>query len=289
MLMCVRMDRIRANPRQPRKRFDEGPLRELAASIKKNGLMQPITVRPTGEEDTFEIVAGERRWRAHQIIAAEEITCNVQKMDDQTMALQAIVENLQRVDVTPLEEARALSALSGFGLSEAAIADKLGVPEFRVREKLSILRLEEQIQKLVDRGHVSVTAGYEIAKLPPNGQVKLMQKMAGGNIKNINEIRAAVQTILDMLAQQDAFAGFPAPTAKELATVKSLEAKIDAIVAMVNAGFKDGECVVARKVAPDRTRLMADKCAALRTALSRMERQLREAASQAEIALVDVA
>lgn len=284
MLKKISMDRVIPNANQPRKRFDAEPLHELASSIRKNGLMQPITVRPI-DGGKFQIVAGERRFRAHRLIGAKEIECNVQQLDDQAVAVQAVIENLQRVDVTPLEEATALERLLAF-LDERELAERLGIPEYRLARKLSILRLEGQVRQLVDRGFIPIGSAYEIAKLPPAGQVKLVQQITrtGTGTTNYDEVRAGVQAMLDKLAQ-DEFFDLPKPTEKELATVKQMEQQIDAIVRLVNAGWKDGECVIAKKVAPDRVRLMAEKCAALKTCLDRMERQLRRAATQGEIAL----
>lgn len=278
------MSRVHPNPNQPRKRFDAGTLQELATSIKANGLMQPITVRPNG--DGYQIVAGERRFRAHQILGAAEIDCIVQELDDRSVAIQAVIENMQRLDITPLEEATALNELLKLGFTEAALSEQLGIPEYRVARKLSILRLEEQIRQLVDRGHIPIGSAYEIAKLPPMDQVKFVQKLAKGpNLYvNYDEVRAGVQAMLDKLAQ-DEFFELPKPTAQEIATVKRMEDQIDAIVRLVNRGWQDGECVIAKKVAPDKVRLMAEKCAALRNCLDRMERQLRRAATQGEIAL----
>lgn len=143
---------IDPNPDQPRKTFNAPALRELAASIRENGLIQPITVRRRG--DRFEIIAGERRWRAHRILAdrgeAETARAIVEDdVDDETMDLQAIVENLQRADVAPLEEAAAFQRMIDRGMTPEELARKIGVPLYRVDERTGLLKLDDQIQKLV--------------------------------------------------------------------------------------------------------------------------------------------
>src|SRR5688500_8476228 len=102
----IPLTKIRANADQPRKTFDPVALRELANSIRMNGLLQPITVRPT-DDGMFEIVAGERRFRAHELLGAKTIDCNVKTMDVLTRDMSAIIENLQREDVWMMEEAAA--------------------------------------------------------------------------------------------------------------------------------------------------------------------------------------
>ena len=115
-LKRIPLDQIVPNPDQPRKHFDEQALRELAGSIRARGLKQPIAVRPIGD-GTYQIIMGERRWRAHCLLRDEgeledpTILANVRKATDEEMAIDAIIENLARVDLTPLEEARAFQRM----------------------------------------------------------------------------------------------------------------------------------------------------------------------------------
>src|SRR5262245_39094600 len=136
MLKHIPLENVNPNPGQPRKTFPEASLRELGASIKENGLLQPVTVRPKGD-GKFEIVSGERRWRAHQLINAETVHCRVVKMDDDKMAVNALIENLQREDVRPVEEAHAIHAMMERGYSEQDLSKMLGISVFRVRQKAS--------------------------------------------------------------------------------------------------------------------------------------------------------
>ncbi|TIO47653.1 MAG: ParB/RepB/Spo0J family partition protein, partial [Mesorhizobium sp.] len=147
----IPLSEVIPNPDQPRKHFDPVKLRELAESIRERGLIQAITVRPVGD-DPWMIVGGERRWRAHQLIDSPDILCEVVKIDDNEMALQAIVENLARADIKPLEEARAFQAMIDRGWTVEQLAKDIGVQPTRIKARTALLNLDETIQKLVDSG-----------------------------------------------------------------------------------------------------------------------------------------
>lgn len=290
---------VRPNPDQPRKLFERKALEELAASIHRNGLMQPITVRPV--EGGYEIVAGERRYRAHCILAERgqsaadqpegTIKAHVRVMDERTRDLEAIIENLERVDVTPMEEARAFQRVIASGLSEDELAQRLGKQTWRVRDRLRLLNLAPQFQKMFESGQLSAEAAYEISRLEREAdQTKIVQMIGRGQLKGYNAVRAAVMAILDGLSQSDIFGGesegepsAPRVTTEEVETVNAMEAKVNRVADMIAAGWKDGECQIARKVSPDRARLMAEKLKAMRGHLLQMENDLRRAAAQGEL------
>ena len=151
------------NPRQPRQRFDEKALVELAASIRTAGLMQPIVVRPgaTG----FELVAGERRWRAFQLLEKPEIPAIVRAVDDQTATEWALIENLQREDLDVLERADGIARLMDeYGLSQGDAANQIGLERstvanlLRLREADPALR-DALIEGLVTQGHAKALLG----------------------------------------------------------------------------------------------------------------------------------
>lgn len=166
----------------PRKSFDADELNELAESIKENGLLQPITVRPIkdvveGEEFAkFEIVCGERRYRATQLTGSEEIDCIVKELDDKQALTAMIFENMQRKDVDPMEEANAIDRLvNEFGTEVGAVAKMLGKSETFVRSRL---RLNGTIQEFVDlmqNGPLVLTHLLEISKLPADQQKVLYE------------------------------------------------------------------------------------------------------------------
>ena len=139
-LIELDLDRIQPNPLQPRLRFEPGKLEELAASIKENGVLQPIVVRKSG--GGYEIVVGERRWRAAQNIGLERIPAIVQHVSDEKMLELALVENIQRDELSPIEEGQAYQLLAEqFALTHDEIARRVGRSRAAVTNSLRLLRL----------------------------------------------------------------------------------------------------------------------------------------------------
>lgn len=143
---------IRPNPQQPRRRFDSESLQELAASIAAYGILQPITVRQQGA--VYELVAGERRWRAARIAGLRQVPCLLARVDEEDAALLALIENLQRRDLDYMEEAAAIARLlRRYGLSQQQAAEKLGRSQSAVANKLRLLKLpEDTLRALRDGG-----------------------------------------------------------------------------------------------------------------------------------------
>lgn len=130
---------IRPNPRQPRKRFAEESLKELADSIREKGLLQPLLVRPQG--DGYELVAGERRYRAALMAGLQEVPAVVKDLTDREALELALVENLQREDLSPVEEARGYQALLEMGLTQEEVARRVGKARSTVANALRLLQL----------------------------------------------------------------------------------------------------------------------------------------------------
>jgi hypothetical protein len=128
-----------------------------------------------------------------------------------------------------------------------------------------------------------MTCGVEISRLPKIQQIAMVKRIGSGKLKGITEIRAAVNTLIEKESQTEMLAAAPRANQEEMATVSRMERKVEQIKAMVASGWKDGECVIARKVGPDRARKMAEELDAIRLHLSRMSKELREAAVQAEL------
>lgn len=153
---------IRPNPFQPRREFDEAGLAELAESIRQNGLLQPIVVRR--QADAWHIVAGERRWRALRLLGWERAPVVQRELSDAQMLVIALVENLQREDLTPLDEAEGFNRLMGeFGLTQKQVADQVGRSRSAVANSIRLLGLPEAIRKLLGAG--DLTAGHARAIL----------------------------------------------------------------------------------------------------------------------------
>jgi ParB family transcriptional regulator, chromosome partitioning protein len=163
-LLRVRVADISPNRFQPRRTFTEAELAELEASIKANGLLQPIVVRGRGE-GKWELVAGERRLRAVNRLGWSEIPAVVREFDDRAMLTLALVENLQRADLNPLEEAEGYQRLiDEFGLTQQQVADAVGKDRTSITNLLRVLSLQPAVKQLVERGHIS--AGHARALLP---------------------------------------------------------------------------------------------------------------------------
>lgn len=161
------IDRLKPNRFQPRTRFDDEAIEELAASIKAQGIVQPLVVSPE-PDGTYVIVAGERRWRASRRAGLETVPVVVrQVVDDREMLELALVENLQRSDLNPLEEAEAyLSLQEKFGLSQEDIASRVGKARTTVTNALRLLRLPDEVQELLREGRLTAGQARPLLGLP---------------------------------------------------------------------------------------------------------------------------
>jgi ParB family chromosome partitioning protein len=163
-LRQIRIADITPNQFQPRRAFTESELAELEASIKASGLLQPVVVRAQGN-GKWELVAGERRLRAVSRLGWSEIPAVVRDFDDRAMLTLALVENLQRADLNPLEEAEGYQRLiDEFGLTQQQVADAVGKDRTSITNLLRVLTLQPAVRQLVERGHI--TAGHARALLP---------------------------------------------------------------------------------------------------------------------------
>ena len=172
------LQRIEPNPNQPRKRFDEVELQALADSIAKHGLLQPLAVRDMGN-GYYQIIAGERRWRACRLAGLSEVPVTVVEADDRTVMELALVENLQREDLNPMEEAEGYRVLlEEYGLTQEQAAQQVGKSRSAVANALRLLTLSDEVRALVENGEL--TAGHARALLTlPNGR---LQKAAAQKI-----------------------------------------------------------------------------------------------------------
>ena len=147
---------LRANPNQPRRHFDEAALRELAESIKSQGIIQPLLVRPLQEENTYQIVAGERRWRAAQMAGLKSVPVFVRQLTDKEVMAAALIENLQREDLNPIEEAEALQALrEALELTQEELASRLGKSRPAIANALRLLQLSANARADIQAGRLS--------------------------------------------------------------------------------------------------------------------------------------
>ncbi len=173
----LKIDQIKPNPGQPRKNFDETALNELAESIKNNGILQPLLVRKKGK--TYEIVAGERRYQAAKIAGLEEVPVVIREISDQEVFQLALIENLQRSDLTPIEEAQGYKQLiEQNGLTQEQLGKVLSKSRSAITNTLRLLDLPNEVQDLIANG--KITAGHARAILAVSneeGRIKLAQKV----------------------------------------------------------------------------------------------------------------
>ena len=181
---------------QPRTRMDPGSLEELAASIKSQGVMQPILVRPIGgqfDSERYEIIAGERRWRAAQIAGLVSVPCLVREIPDEAALAMSLIENIQREDLNPLEEAAGIQRLiEEFGMTHQQAADAVGRSRPAASNLLRLLQLAPQVQELLMAGDIDM--GHARALLPLDGaaQVGLANLIAARGL-SVREAERLVQ------------------------------------------------------------------------------------------------
>lgn len=184
------------NPFQPRREFAEEELADLAASIKENGLLQPVVVRSAGEDgaNRWELVAGERRWRAVQRLGWAEIPVLVRELDDRAMLVVALVENLQRAELSPLEEAIGYQRLiDEFQLSQQQVADAVGRDRSTIANSLRLLQLPASVRNLLAAG--DLTAGHARALLGVGNDQRISElaRRVVDEGWNVRQVEAEVQ------------------------------------------------------------------------------------------------
>ncbi|GIV78749.1 MAG: chromosome partitioning protein ParB [Litorilinea sp.] len=197
-VQMVAVDAIRPNPRQPRSHFDEGALQELAASIREHGIIQPLIVtRAPDEPDRYWLIAGERRWRAARLAQLAEVPAILREATPQQLMEWALVENVQRADLNPLEEATAYQVLmEEFHLTQAEIAERVGKSRSAIANSIRLLQLPVPVQQaLIDE---KISAGHARALLalpdPPTMLQALEQVVSRG--LNVRQTEQLVRQVL---------------------------------------------------------------------------------------------
>jgi ParB family chromosome partitioning protein len=181
---------LRPNPRNPRKAFSDADLDELTASVREKGVVQPILVRPVeGAADSYEIVAGERRWRAAQKAGLHDVPVMVRELSDKEALELAIVENVQRQDLNALEEAIGYQQLiDGYGYSQSELADVIGKSRPHIANTLRLLKLPEEVQTYLREG--KLTAGHARALVTLEDPVAAARRIveAGLNVRDVEAL-----------------------------------------------------------------------------------------------------
>lgn len=177
-LQILAVDLLQPGKYQPRTRMDPGSLEELAASIKAQGVMQPILVRPV-HDGYFEIIAGERRWRAAQIAALTEVPCLVREIEDEAALAMSLIENIQREDLNPLEEAAGIQRLiDEFEMTHQQAADAVGCSRPAASNLLRLLNLAVPVQELLMAGDLDMGHARALLALDGASQIQLAHQVA---------------------------------------------------------------------------------------------------------------
>ncbi|HLV25259.1 MAG TPA: ParB/RepB/Spo0J family partition protein [Gemmatimonadales bacterium] len=188
------IDKIRPNPYQPRKEFRPEDLADLEASLRSSGLLQPITVRPSPSGTGYELIAGERRFRAASRLGWKEIPAIVREIDERTLLTLALVENLQRADLNPLEEAEGYQKLADdFDLSQQEIADAVGKDRSTVANLLRLLALPASVKRLIQEGQLSAGHGRALLGLPSEMAIQELARTATQQQLSVRETERRVR------------------------------------------------------------------------------------------------
>lgn len=196
----VPVSRIRPGKYQPRTRMDQQALAELAASIKAQGLMQPVVVRPV-DRDRYELIAGERRWRAAQLAGLEEVPAIVREVADEAALAMSLIENIQRENLNPMEEAAGLQRLADeFRLTHEQIADAVGRSRSATTNLLRLLKLTRPVQEMLMEGVLEMGHARALLAIEGANQVELANRIARRGL-SVREAEMLVQVAPRMSAK----------------------------------------------------------------------------------------
>lgn len=197
----VSVSQLVVNPFQPRKIFNDDVLGELAESIKEHGIIQPIVVRKKGKK--YEIVVGERRFRAAKLAGLTEIPAIVKEMTEQQMMEVAILENLQREDLTPIEEAEAYSSLiEKLNFTQDDLAKRLGKSRPHIANHIRLLQLPEEVRVLVNEGHLTMGHGRTLLGLKNKRRIPEVAQKVLDQALNVRQLETLVQNINEDVSRE---------------------------------------------------------------------------------------
>ncbi len=234
----VPIEFLKANPKNPRKQFDSEELDNLSASIREKGILQPILVRPVaGRKDAYEIIAGERRWRAAQRAGVHDVPVTLLEINDKEALEIAIVENVQRADLNPLEEAMGYENLVGqFQYSQNDLAKVVGKSRSHIANTLRLLKLPASVKKYLSEG--KLTAGHARALLSHDDPETLAKAIVDGGGMNVREVEALTPPEKKNAKGKAAAKAKPAKSADIRALEKNLVDQLGMSVAINNRGSK---------------------------------------------------
>lgn len=224
---------------QPRKDMDRQSLEELSESIKRQGIMQPIVVRPLPTQG-YEIIAGERRWRAAQLAGLAEVPTLVREVPDEAAIAMALIENLQREDLHPIEEAQALQRLQlEFELTQQEVAEAVGKSRVAVTHLLRLLKLEASVKTLLENGDIEFGHAKVLLGLEGQDQIQAAERVVAKGL-NVRQTEALVKNWINY--KQEKGKSKPDPNIQRLETV--LGDRLGASVAIQHAASGRGKLVI---------------------------------------------
>ncbi|MDC7714399.1 ParB/RepB/Spo0J family partition protein [Vogesella sp. LYT5W] len=240
-LTALAIERIRPGKYQPRSQIDDVALEELTASIRAQGVIQPVVVREVGLGD-YELIAGERRWRASRKAGLAEIPAVIRSVSDEAALAMGLIENIQRQELDPIEEARGLKRLiDEFALTHEAAAEAVGRSRSAVSNLLRLLALPEPVQQMLHDGRLEMGHARALLPLPVLEQISLAQQIAADGL-TVREVEQKAQ-------QQDAKVGRkPAVPARQDADVRrlaeTLSEQLGMSVSLRNAARGNGKLII---------------------------------------------
>lgn len=243
-LQTLPIDQVIPNTGQPRKHFDAVALEELAASLRTYGLLEPIIVRPISPLDgqsRFEIIAGERRWRASHLAGLTTIDAIVRDENDDDAFELSMIENVVRADMNPIEEAAGYQRLVDSGLTVAVIAERIGKTPAAITGRMKLMALAEPIRDLVAAGQLDAWSAGHLTKLSHEGQYKVIRARTDG--LPIHDVARLASAIFEVEAQMGAFddlemviADAPAPKVRQAVDTAAALATLNRVAAAIEDG-----------------------------------------------------
>ena len=239
-LRNIPIDMLQRGKYQPRIDFDNDSLQELADSISHQGLMQPISVRKI-EDNKFEIIAGERRWRAAQLAGLDTIPAIVRDVSDQTTVAMALIENIQREDLNPVEESQALIRLQNeFGLTQQQVAEAVGKSRSAVTNLMRLTSLEAPVQQLLQKAEIELGHAKCLLGLEGNSQIQAARTVASKKL-TVRQTEALVKQLQNPSPKKDTQ---PTPNQDIENLQQDLSDKLGAKVSIQHSSKGSGKLVI---------------------------------------------
>ena len=227
----ISLSQIRSNPYQPRVNFDQESLDELAASIHQNGVIQPIVVRQS-DPDYYEIIAGERRFKALQMLQWYAAPCIIMDANDQQMAQLALIENIQRDELTPVEEANAYKQILRMNhMTQQQLADKVGKSQAAVANKLRLLGLSPEVQQALNERKITERHGRAMLNLDSEQQNQVLDKIIEKNMTVLDTEKYIEKNFTVKKKRRDAVKCYGVSTRIAINTIRQ------AVKSLKNAGM----------------------------------------------------